>query len=213
MADPVNPDKGRADVRDWINEGHVVDNYRGGEGGDRAAWLNKALHERLGNKGPSGKYFKDDGSLTREGKAAVKAFQDQEHIKSDGIIGRQTLGHLLHPNSERQGLPTLHPEDAFVNSEYDHHPLKLDGGEYKGEPAKSLKASLNKIADDIVYNSKSGDKAKALALKAALQGDGLKQNAVRAFYDLAGVRAPGNLDRLGPKFTQLVLHELARGET
>jgi hypothetical protein len=204
-------------VTSWIDaRGHVVDGRHGGEGKDAADWLDMKLRDGLGDNAPDGSYFdKKTGRLTRRGQEAVHRFQQKEHIKDDGIIGRETARHLLHPNGPNTEKSS---EDKFADSAYDKHYLTWKGDHYEGGEAEALKASLGHIAQDVIDRKidlpdakLDALKGKAEALQKELHDNGLSQQAVRLFEEMGADfkyrgRPVTDVARLGPGFTQLVLH-------
>ncbi len=94
---------------------------RKGDRSDEVTALQKELN-RLGVRDADGKPLAEDGKFGDNTREAVIAFQRQQGLKDDGIVGRQTFAKLEHAqeNAAQKAGPQLgdkdHPDTALYNA-------------------------------------------------------------------------------------------------
>lgn len=95
---------------------------RKGDRSDEVAELQQSLN-RLGVRDASGNRLAEDGKFGDNTREAVLAFQKQQGLKEDGLVGRQTLGRIEQAQALETRTPTgpqlgdkAHPDTALHNA-------------------------------------------------------------------------------------------------
>lgn len=95
---------------------------RKGDRNDEVAELQQSLN-RLGARDANGNRLAEDGRFGDNTREAVLAFQKQQGLKEDGVVGRQTLGRIEQAQAVEARTPTgpqlgdkAHPDTALHNA-------------------------------------------------------------------------------------------------
>lgn len=135
MKDPsgnlINPESywNRGIQQEAGRAGHAHDHdhapagtLRKGDRSDEVAELQQSLN-RLGVRDASGNRLAEDGKFGDNTREAVLAFQKQQGLKEDGLVGRQTLGRIEQAQAVETRTPTgpqlgdkAHPDTALHNA-------------------------------------------------------------------------------------------------
>lgn len=135
MKDPsgnlINPESywNRGIQQEAGRAGHAHDHdhapagtLRKGDRSDEVAELQQSLN-RLGVRDASGNRLAEDGKFGDNTREAVLAFQKQQGLKEDGLVGRQTLGRIEQAQALETRTPTgpqlgdkAHPDTALHNA-------------------------------------------------------------------------------------------------
>jgi len=135
MKDPsgnlINPESywNRGIQQEAGRAGHAHDHdhapagtLRKGDRSDEVAELQQSLN-RLGVRDASGNRLAEDGKFGDNTREAVLAFQKQQGLKEDGLVGRQTLGRIEQAQAVDTRTPTgpqlgdkAHPDTALHNA-------------------------------------------------------------------------------------------------
>jgi len=135
MKDPsgnlINPESywNRGIQQEAGRAGHAHDHdhapagtLRKGDRSDEVAELQHSLN-RLGVRDASGNRLAEDGKFGDNTREAVLAFQKQQGLKEDGLVGRQTLGRIEQAQALETRTPTgpqlgdkAHPDTALHNA-------------------------------------------------------------------------------------------------
>jgi len=135
MKDPsgnlINPESywNRGIQQEAGKAGHAHDHdhapagtLRKGDRSDEVAELQQSLN-RLGVRDASGNRLAEDGKFGDNTREAVLAFQKQQGLKEDGLVGRQTLGRIEQAQAVDTRTPTgpqlgdkAHPDTALHNA-------------------------------------------------------------------------------------------------
>ena len=135
MKDPsgnlINPESywNRGIQQEAGRAGHAHDHdhapagtLRKGDRSDEVAELQQSLN-RLGVRDASGNRLAEDGKFGDNTREAVLAFQNQQGLKEDGLVGRQTLGRIEQAQAVETRTPTgpqlgdkAHPDTALHNA-------------------------------------------------------------------------------------------------
>ncbi len=135
MKDPsgnlINPESywNRGIQQEAGKAGHAHDHdhapagtLRKGDRSDEVAELQQSLN-RLGVRDASGNRLAEDGKFGDNTREAVLAFQKQQGLKEDGLVGRQTLGRIEQAQALETRTPTgpqlgdkAHPDTALHNA-------------------------------------------------------------------------------------------------
>ena len=135
MKDPsgnlINPESywNRGVQQEAGRAGHAHDHdhapagtLRKGDRSDEVAELQQSLN-RLGVRDASGNRLAEDGKFGDNTREAVLAFQKQQGLKEDGLVGRQTMGRIEQAQAVETRTPTgpqlgdkAHPDTALHNA-------------------------------------------------------------------------------------------------
>ncbi|WP_314101140.1 peptidoglycan-binding protein [uncultured Stenotrophomonas sp.] len=135
MKDPsgnlINPESywNRGIQQEAGRAGHAHDHdhapagtLRKGDRSDEVAELQQSLN-RLGVRDASGNRLAEDGKFGDNTREAVLAFQKQQGLEEDGLVGRQTLGRIEQAHAVETRTPTgpqlgdkAHPDTALHNA-------------------------------------------------------------------------------------------------
>jgi peptidoglycan hydrolase-like protein with peptidoglycan-binding domain len=148
-------------------------------GSENVRWLQSSLNQVLGLRLPV------NGFIDAATRSAIRSFQEQHGLPSDGIAGPEVRRALIDVKS---GTPTAAPEDSAAAPAEppptESEMMEFDDGEWLGEVNRSSREYTRWVQESL---------NKLIGAKLAVDGISgtLTRSAVRSFQSRAGLTADG----------------------